>query len=187
MAAHGAPARRAPGGELSPEVRPVDMSPSPGSGRPGRRRPLVAGLNLVAYIDLLTCMIAFLLITAVWTQLARIETAQKPPGGDGEDDRGVEIVVMVGEAGFNVLADQDRQVLPRGGAGHDFQALAAALAKLKASYPDKNDALVTSDDAITFDVLIRTMDSVLTAGFPSVSLADPSNGNIRQDRPTPHR
>ena len=49
-----------------------------------RKKPLHAELNLVPYIDLLTCMVAFLLITAVWTQLARLEVQQK---GQGEPTR----------------------------------------------------------------------------------------------------
>ncbi|HVV52020.1 MAG TPA: hypothetical protein VHO06_20295 [Polyangia bacterium] len=39
-----------------------------------------AELNLVPYIDLLTCTVAFLLITAVWTQLARLEVRQRGRG-----------------------------------------------------------------------------------------------------------
>lgn len=150
----------------------MEMS-SPGSGRRSRRL-LAAGLNLVPYIDLLTCMIAFLLITAVWTQLARIETAQKSHGGTVDDGPSLQIVVMVDEVGFNVMVDQDREVLPKRGGRHDFPALVASLAKIKARYPDRNDALVTSDDATTFDILIATMDSLLGAGFPSVSLSEPT-------------
>jgi biopolymer transport protein TolR len=48
-----------------------------------RKKPLHADLNLVPYIDLLTCMVAFLLITAVWTQLARLEVQQK---GQGQEE-----------------------------------------------------------------------------------------------------
>lgn len=48
-----------------------------------RKKPLHADLNLVPYIDLLTCMVAFLLITAVWTQLARLEVRQK---GQGQEE-----------------------------------------------------------------------------------------------------
>ncbi len=48
-----------------------------------RKKPLHAELNLVPYIDLLTCMVAFLLITAVWTQLARLEVQQR---GQGDAD-----------------------------------------------------------------------------------------------------
>ena len=49
-------------------------------GRSGRQKPVNAELNLVPYIDLLTCMVAFLLITAVWTQLASLSVSQKGPG-----------------------------------------------------------------------------------------------------------
>jgi len=35
-------------------------------GGKGHRKSLNADLNLVHYIDLLTCMVAFLLITAEW-------------------------------------------------------------------------------------------------------------------------
>ena len=46
----------------------------------GGKKPLNADLNLVPYIDLLTCMVSFLLITAVWTQLARLRASQKGQG-----------------------------------------------------------------------------------------------------------
>ena len=53
-------------------------------GKGGRQKPVNAELNLVPYIDLLTCMVAFLLITAVWTQLASLSVSQKGPGTDTE-------------------------------------------------------------------------------------------------------
>jgi biopolymer transport protein TolR len=59
------------------------MSISTGLGGGRRRREVDADLNLTPYIDLLTCMVAFLLIAAVWTQLARLSVAQK---GQGESD-----------------------------------------------------------------------------------------------------
>jgi hypothetical protein len=77
------------------------------------------------------------------------------------------VVVMVGEQGFNLLVDQDRQVLPRTAAGYDYGALETALHKVKAALPDKNDLLVSSEDGITYDTLVRTMDTVLAAGFPT--------------------
>src|SRR5206468_10143020 len=47
-------------------------APTP-SGK-GGKKPLDAAINLVPFIDLLSCCISFLLITAVWSQLAIIET-----------------------------------------------------------------------------------------------------------------
>ncbi|HEX9105127.1 MAG TPA: biopolymer transporter ExbD, partial [Polyangia bacterium] len=51
------------------------------------RRALDATLNLVPFIDLLSCCIAFLLITAVWTTLARLDVAPAGGAGDVEDAR----------------------------------------------------------------------------------------------------
>jgi len=53
------------------------MGVSVDSGNKSGKKPLNADLNLVPYIDLLTCMVAFLLITAVWSQLARLNVHQK--------------------------------------------------------------------------------------------------------------
>jgi uncharacterized membrane protein len=38
----------------------------------GGRRPVDAAINLVPFIDLLSCCISFLLITAVWVNLGRM-------------------------------------------------------------------------------------------------------------------
>ena len=131
-----------------------------------------AELNLVPYIDLLTCMIAFLLITAVWTQLARLQVAQRGPGAEGDELPSPRVTVVVGEQGFNLVVNEERRVLPRAAGGYDFAALGTALQKVKAAMPDKNDLLVSSEDSVTYDTLIQTMDTVLAAGFPTPSLVD---------------
>lgn len=138
------------------------------------RRPVDADLNLTPYIDLLTCMVAFLLITAVWTQLARLP-AQGGGTGDATEP-GTKLVVLVDRDGFNLLVGTDRQILPRGGGGYDFAGLASSLTRVKARLPDKNDAVVASDDAIPFETLVGTMDALLGAGFPAVSLVEAEAG-----------
>jgi biopolymer transport protein ExbD len=79
-----------------------------------RKKPLHADLNLVPYIDLLTCMVAFLLITAVWTQLARLEVQQKGQGqeeGPATVDR-MRVAVAVHDGGFNLIVKDDQKPLP---------------------------------------------------------------------------
>src|SRR2546430_3537368 len=48
----------------------------------GGKKLLDAEINLVPFIDLLSCCISFLLITAVWTQIAGLQVASSggPPG-----------------------------------------------------------------------------------------------------------
>ncbi len=157
------------------------MSVSVDTGGKGGKKPLNADLNLVPYIDLLTCMVAFLLITAVWTQLARLQAQQKGQGQAGEEtppEKQVKIVVVVTLDGFNLVIDQDQQPLPKKGEAYDFEKLAAELKKVKEAHPDKNDLQVASEDQIKFDTLIQTMDTALSARFPDISLIDTGAAGI---------
>jgi biopolymer transport protein TolR len=146
----------------------------PGGGRrTGRRASSAAGdLNLVPYIDLLTCMIAFLLITAGWAQVSSLQAKQR--GGDGDEaaPASMKLTVLVGADGFNVVAGVDRQILPRLERRLDYKALAAALSRVKREHPDKDDALVAPEDQIDFETVVETMDTVLGAGFPAVALVE---------------
>lgn len=151
------------------------------SGGKSGKKSVNADLNLVPYIDLLTCMVAFLLITAVWSQLARLNVHQKGQGQAGEDtppEKVFKLVVVVNSEGYNLVADQDQQPIPKRGDNYDFEKLATELKKLKDSHPDKTDIQVASEDAIKFDVLVKTMDTAMTARFPDISLIDAGGAGI---------
>ena len=157
------------------------MSVSVDTGNKSGKKQLNAELNLVPYIDLLTCMVAFLLITAVWTQLARLQAQQKGQGQAGEEtppELQVKVVVMVNQEGFNLVVGQDQTPIPKKGAEYDFERLAAELKKAKDGHPDKNDAQVASEDTIKFDVLVRAMDTAILARFPDISLIDSGAAGI---------
>ena len=132
------------------------MGVSVDTGGKGGKKSVNADLNLVPYIDLLTCMVAFLLITAVWSQLARLEAHQKGQGQAGEDtppEKVFKLVVLVNADGYNLVADQDQQPIPKRGDQYDVEKLGAELKKMKESHPDKNDIQVASEDAIKFETL----------------------------------
>jgi biopolymer transport protein TolR len=147
----------------------------------GNKKSLNVDLNLVPYIDLLTCMVAFLLITAVWTQLARLSAQQKGQGQAGEEtppELQTKIVVVVSQEQFNLVVGQDQTPIPKKGQEYDFEKLAAELKKAKDAHPDKNDVQVASEDQIVFDTLIRTMDTVLSSRFADISLIDTGAAGI---------
>lgn len=50
----------------------------------GTRRTLNQEINMIPMIDLMVCCISFLLITAVWSHLARINSSALVPGSHGE-------------------------------------------------------------------------------------------------------
>jgi biopolymer transport protein TolR len=147
----------------------------------GSKKSLNVDLNLVPYIDLLTCMVAFLLITAVWTQLSRLQAQQRGQGQAGEEtppEMPVKIVVVVSQEQFNLVVGQDQTPIPKKGTEYDYDKLAAELKKAKDAHPDKNDVQVASEDQIVFETLIHTMDTVLTARFPDISLIDTGAAGI---------
>jgi biopolymer transport protein TolR len=151
-------------------------------GAGDRKKPLSAELNLVPYIDLLTCMVAFLLITAVWTQLARLEVQQRGQGEVGSQaviDK-LRITVVVHDGGFNLAVGSDQKPIPRkpdgAGGALDYALLEDELRAVKHQHPDETDVEILSSDATVFEALVRTMDAVMSAGFPAVSLLDAASG-----------
>ena len=155
------------------------MAVSIDGGGGDRKKPLNAELNLVPYIDLLTCMIAFLLITAVWTQLARLKIEQRGQGTGTETDvtKQEKIAVVVHDDGFNLVVGNDQKPLPKKAGQLDFAALGVELAAVKRTHPDRTDIQVVSADDVVFDTLVRTMDATMSAGFPDLSLLDAIPGS----------
>ena len=150
------------------------MAVSIDGGGGDRKKPLHAELNLVPYIDLLTCMVAFLLITAVWTQLARLKVDQHGQGPidtlDATDK--TKIAVVVHDDGFNLIVGTDQKPLPRKAGALDYATLAVELAAVKRAHPDRTDAQVISADNVAFDSIVRTMDATMSAGFADLALLD---------------
>jgi biopolymer transport protein TolR len=157
------------------------MGVSVNTGGGGGKKPLNADLNLVPYIDLLTCMVAFLLITAVWSQMARLQASQKGQGQAGEDtppEQQVNIVVVVNQDGYNLVVSQEQTPIPKKGDAYDIEKLSTELKKVKDANPQKNDVKVASEDQIKFETLVHTMDAVLSARFPDISLVDTGAAGI---------
>jgi biopolymer transport protein ExbD len=72
------------------------------SGR-GERRPRNHELPLVPFIDFLLCLVAFLLVTAVWSRMARLEVdARRGGGGDPAPSAPALHVEMRGEEKFRL-------------------------------------------------------------------------------------
>lgn len=157
------------------------MGVSVSTGGKSGRKSLSADLNLVPYIDLLTCMVSFLLITAAWTQLARLSANQKGTGQAGEETPPtavVNIVVAVSPTNFNLVVNEVKTPIEKKGDQYDFEKLALELRKVKEAHPDKTDIKVASEDQVKFETLIRTMDAALSANFPDISLIDSGGAGI---------
>jgi biopolymer transport protein ExbD len=135
-------------------------------------------LNLVPVIDLMSVLITFLLITAVWTQVSMIQIGSSIYGKKSDTTPSVppplsDVVVKVDVKATGYVLTISKQVIsmPLVDGKFDDAGLIAQLQRVKQLYPEKQDAVIAIADEIPYEALITTMDDVLIAGFPSISIA----------------
>ncbi|AHI05075.1 tolR protein [Bdellovibrio bacteriovorus W] len=146
-------------------------------GGKGRQRNIE--LNLVPFIDLMSVLITFLLITAVWTQVSMIQIGSSLYGKKSESqpsptpppNADVVLKVDVKEGGYVLTVGRQIISLPMVDNQFDEEGLVAQLQRVKQLYPEKVDAVVSVADVIPYEQLIRAMDNCLSAGFSAISVA----------------
>jgi biopolymer transport protein ExbD len=150
---------------------------------PRGRRSLDSELNMIPMIDLLMVTISFLLITAVWTNMARIDADAQVPGAEGAAPAGVETrlhlelgdparIVLHWNAGPGVVRSveiprREEVTVERGVRKVSFEGLGAKLAEEweaagthRATTDARFDELVlhTADDA-SYAEIVSAMDA----------------------------
>jgi biopolymer transport protein TolR len=152
--------------------------PEGGGGR-HKRKSLDAVINVVPAIDLLSCCIAFLLFTAVWTQISRLQAQQfgAPADSTPEAQKSLTVTLTVGAKGYVLATSAGASVeipaLGRSSDGqpvYDVKALADRLKQLRADYPDQSAVTVAADDAVLYADLVRAIDTCVGAGLSAVSV-----------------
>jgi len=150
-----------------------------GGGGKRKRRALDASINVVPAIDLLSCCIAFLLFTAVWTQISRLQAQQFGTGAEQaqEQQKALTVTLVIGANGFLLQTSAGASfaipALGRSGDGqavYDLKGLAERLKQLKADYPDQAAVTVAAEDPVLYQDLVRTIDACVGAGLAAVSV-----------------
>ena len=139
------------------------------------RKALDSELNLVPFIDLLVCCICFLLITAVWTQIAQIKAFQSRelPGGEVRPPITPRLTVLVGDEGYTLSVGPERLVIPKQGSAYDEEKLAKQLRAVRAAARAEAPQLtVAVEDGIPFRQLIRAMNVALQESFSEIRVSD---------------
>ena len=165
-------------------------------GGGGKRRSLDSELNMVPMIDLLMVTIAFLLVTAVWTQSARLEAEAKVPGpacGDCVDPpRARTLHVDMRSSDHFTLSWRDGALVAssidvprqevRGKDGLHYPALASAVARewrLNGSHtapgdPQRDSAILHTGDETPFEEIAAAIDSLYAPTRPTKHGEEPA-------------
>jgi biopolymer transport protein TolR len=150
----------------------------PDSGGKKRKRALDATVNVVPAIDLLSCCISFLLFTAVWTQISRLQAAPLGAGAAAETQtvKSLTVTLTMGDRGYVIATSAGATIeipaLGRDGNAvqYDLKGLAERLKKLKTEFPDQAAITLAADDAVLYADLVHTIDACVGAGLANVSV-----------------
>ncbi len=146
----------------------------------GKGRRVNIELNLVPVIDLMSVLITFLLITAVWTQVSMIQMGASTLGKkfDAQPSTppppGAEIVLRldVKPTGYTLVVNtQTIQIPLMADKQFDEPTLQTNLENVRKTYPLKEDAILQVADELPYDRLIVTMDLILKTGFKTIAFA----------------
>ena len=140
-------------------------------------------VNVVPFIDLMSCLVAFLLVTAVWTNVAQLKVTPKGTGADGAllAPEQVQLSVLVARGSLWVgLSTGERRHL----AADDFAGLGDALAAFRADpvLRGRADVELAAEDGVTYQAVISAMDRAIAAGFTDVGFVDPASLSTRFER-----
>jgi biopolymer transport protein ExbD len=140
-------------------------------------------IPLIPFIDLLLCCVMFLLATAVWNQLARVNANQQVPGGGNPPPApervAAKLVLEITRDGGYVLGSTagDRVNIPKLGGAYDTSQLRSVLETSKRTDPTRVSIVVAPEDGVLYEDVVRAMDIAVGGDgaaqlFPDISLAD---------------
>ena len=151
---------------------------SAGGGGHGGKKSVDHSIPLVPFIDLLLCCVMFLLVTAVWNQLARLNANQQQPGQPQMDtpppeDPQIKLILQVQGTGY-VLATTagERTAIPKNGDAYDVEELVKKLKERRELEPNRKDITVAPEDGVIYEEVVKAMDVVVGEGYEAMSLSD---------------
>ncbi len=153
-------------------------------------REMEADLDMTTFINLMVVLLAFLLVTAVFTEVSTLQVNLPSngggAGGGAEERKPLVLEVMIYKDRF-VVADRQSgpmKVIRATNTGPDFKGLNEYLAGVKSSYPAVTEVTLLLESQTEYDILVRSMDTVRykaknvngtwikSALFPDIGIGD---------------
>ena len=151
----------------------------------GEKGSVNVELNIIPFIDLMSCLTAFLLVTAVWVNIAQINIQPKGKTRDTtnvqQDDEHVTLSVLVqsDQIWVGLSRVNEFQDIPKKADDQDWDKLETTLKEHKASafFTDRSDLEIAAESTtaapVKYQDIIHAMDVAVKVGFIDVGLSDP--------------
>jgi len=133
--------------------------------------------NLVPFIDLLSTLVLFLLVTAVWLQISAIPAAIDSKGRSTASVAPQErLTIHLSSQGIQLTwpakaAGRFPGSVRKTSDGYDNEKLISILKKALAMQGMFSSVAVSSDDTVEYASVIQAIDSVKAAGVASLALS----------------
>jgi biopolymer transport protein ExbD len=133
-------------------------------------------LNIVPFIDLMSCLTAFLLVTAVWVNMSDVRNQQAGKQASEAPSKDHPTIA--------ILLDRDSIQVSQSPSGQGAELVAGEWDKLETTLksfqgadPQRVEVAALSTDAhpINYQALVIAMDTAIKAGYPDVGVTDPSS------------
>jgi biopolymer transport protein ExbD len=158
----------------------------------GSKKSVNVDLNIIPFIDVMSCLTAFLLVTAAWINIARLDirpaghAPNAPPCTESDcDDPRLSVLIEADDLWIGVSRVNDFQKLPKIATGYDWTRLEDALKQHKASAFFNHATQIeiaadsTSSHPIAYQELIWAMDIAVKVGFIDVGITEPEGLSAR--------
>src|ERR1043165_6275790 len=151
----------------------------------GNKKSVNVDLNIVPFIDLMSCLTVFLLAAAVWVNIAQINIQPKGKSRDQaqvqQDDEHVTLSVLVqaDRIWVGLSRVNEFQDIPKKGDDQDWDKLESTLKEHKSStfFADRSDLEIAAESTtaapVKYQDIIHAMDLAVKVGFVDVGLSDP--------------
>jgi biopolymer transport protein ExbD len=150
---------------------------APTPAAPGGKKSVDFQINMIPMIDLLSVLISFLLMTSVWTQIAKIDVKQSPNLPSDEptpppDEEKLNLTVLIKSSGYTITAKGAViKEIEKKGDDYDSSTLSEVLKQSRAEHPENEDVQITSEDKVPYKELITVMDTCLKHKLTGISVA----------------
>ena len=119
-------------------------------------------LDITTFLNLMVVLIPFLLISAVFSRVTIMElSVPTNTGGSMTNKPDFTIEVIIRKAGLEIANGASVEAAwPKVDGKYDINKLSEILTRLKATYPEKEEATILMEPDIEYDNLIQVMDAV---------------------------
>lgn len=132
-------------------------------------------LNLTPFVDLFSTLVIFLLMTAVWTQIASLSTnAENATSNSNPNtpppEKKVQLIANIFTDRLELKEDEAATNIPLVNGDVDTTKLEEVLAAWRLKYPDRKDIILNTENKAPYRLMIKTFDTMVGKDWPDIGV-----------------